>query len=109
MVSVAVKGVTIPHPVLGKYGASKVTLLPASSGTGLIACAQVRAVLEAAGVTFEDVVKTTVYLATMDDFAAMNEVYAEFFPAPPPARSTVQVAALPLGACVEIEVVAVVK
>ena len=49
MVNVSVKGGTIPHPALGKYGASKVTLLPASSGTGLIACAQVRAVLEAAG------------------------------------------------------------
>jgi len=49
MLNVSVKGVTIPHPALGKYGASKITLLPASSGTGLIACAQVRAVLEAAG------------------------------------------------------------
>jgi 2-iminobutanoate/2-iminopropanoate deaminase len=62
--------------------------------------------LDAAGVGYADVVKTTVFLADMDDFAAMNAVYAGFFPDPPPARSTVQVARLPLGFKVEIEVVA---
>ncbi len=62
--------------------------------------------LDAAGVGFADVVKSTVFLVDMDDFAAMNAVYAEAFPDPPPARSTVAVAALPKGFKVEIEVVA---
>ena len=69
--------------------------------------ANVEAVLAAAGMSFGDVVKTTVYLADLGDFARMNEVYARRFPSAPPARSTVQVAALPKGARVEIEVVAV--
>jgi 2-iminobutanoate/2-iminopropanoate deaminase len=64
------------------------------------------AVLDAAGVTFGDVVKTTVFLTDMGDFPAMNGVYAGFFPDPPPARSTVAVAGLPRGARVEIEAVA---
>jgi 2-iminobutanoate/2-iminopropanoate deaminase len=64
------------------------------------------AVLDAAGATFADVVKTTVFLADIDDFAAMNGVYARFFPDPPPARTTVEVAALPKGFKVEIEAVA---
>ena len=63
-------------------------------------------VLDAAGVSFGDVVKTTVFLVDMGDFAAMNAVYATYFPDPPPARSTVAVAALPKGFKVEIEVVA---
>ncbi len=67
------------------------------------------AVLQAAGTSLANAVKTTVFLTDMADFKAMNGVYAEFLPSAPPARSTVQVAALPLGACVEIEVVAVVK
>ena len=66
----------------------------------------VRAIVEAAGGRLDDVVKTTVFLATMDDFAAMNRVYAEFFPQRPPARSTVAVAGLPVGARVEIEALA---
>ena len=66
----------------------------------------VRAILAAAGATFDDVVKTTVYLADMNEFAAMNEVYASFFPSPAPARSTVEAARLPRDARVEIEVVA---
>lgn len=65
-----------------------------------------RAILEAAGSCMEHVIKTTVFLADMGEFARMNAVYAEFFPQAPPARSTVQVAALPLGARVEIEAVA---
>jgi 2-iminobutanoate/2-iminopropanoate deaminase len=65
------------------------------------------ALLEAAGFTLSDVVKTTVFLADMQDFAAMNEVYQQFFSGAPPARTTVQAAALPRGARVEIEVVAV--
>jgi 2-iminobutanoate/2-iminopropanoate deaminase len=64
------------------------------------------AVLEAAGTSLDKAVKTTVFLSDMNDFAAMNEVYATFFTGAPPARSTVQVARLPLDARVEIEVVA---
>jgi 2-iminobutanoate/2-iminopropanoate deaminase len=67
----------------------------------------VRAVLEAAGSGLEQVVKTTVFLANMDDFAAMNAVYGKYFWRNPPARSTVAVAKLPLNALVEIETVAV--
>lgn len=69
----------------------------------------IQAILEAAGSGMDAVMKTTVFLTDMGEFAAMNAVYAEFFPADPPARSTVQVAALPLGARVEIEAVALVK
>jgi 2-iminobutanoate/2-iminopropanoate deaminase len=65
-----------------------------------------RAVLEAAGSGLEQVVKTTVFLADIKDFKAMNAVYATYFPAAPPARSAVQAAALPLGAMVEIEAIA---
>ena len=68
----------------------------------------VRSILEAAGVSLEAVVKTTVFLRDMNDFAAMNAVYAEFFTHNPPARSTVAVAGLPNGVAVEIETVAVV-
>ena len=63
-------------------------------------------VLEAAELTFANVVKANVFLTNMGDFAAMNAVYATYFPAPFPARSTVAVAALPLNARVEIELVA---
>lgn len=63
-------------------------------------------VLLAAGVTSDNVVKTTVYLTDMSDYAAVNEVYGEYFSAPYPARTAVAVAALPLGAKVEIEVIA---
>ena len=66
----------------------------------------VKAILEAAGLTMSDVVKTTVFMADMNDFADMNAVYAEFFSEPYPARSAVAVKALPKGALVEIEVVA---
>lgn len=65
-----------------------------------------KAVLEAAGSNLDKVVKTTVFLQSMDDFAAMNAVYATYFSAEPPARSTVEVARLPVGALVEIEAVA---
>ncbi|HLL70211.1 MAG TPA: RidA family protein [Pyrinomonadaceae bacterium] len=66
-------------------------------------------VLRAAGTGLEGVVKTTVFLADMDDFAAMNEVYGRFFSSEPPARSTVQAARLPRDARVEIEAIAVRK
>ena len=66
-------------------------------------------VLEAAGVSLDHVVKTTVYLADMNDFAAMNAVYGTFFTSPAPARSTVQAARLPRDARVEIDVIAVMS
>jgi 2-iminobutanoate/2-iminopropanoate deaminase len=64
------------------------------------------AILTAAGTSFEHVVKTTVYLADMSEFAAMNEVYASYFPAPAPARATVQAARLPRDVRVEIDLIA---
>ena len=66
----------------------------------------VKAILEEAGLTMANVVKTTVFMADMADFADMNAVYAEFFAEPYPARSAVAVKTLPKGALVEIEVVA---
>jgi 2-iminobutanoate/2-iminopropanoate deaminase len=72
-------------------------------------CENLKAILTEAGLTLAQVVKTTVFLQDMGDFAAMNEVYATYFAAEgaiPPARSTVQVAALPRNAMVEIEVIA---
>ena len=66
----------------------------------------VRAILAEAGLAMSDVVKTTVFMADMNDFAEMNAVYAEFFSEPYPARSAVAVKTLPKGALVEIEVVA---
>lgn len=70
-------------------------------------CENIGAVLRANAMTFTNVVKTTVFLTDLGDFAAMNAVYAEFFHAPFPARSTIQVTALPKGAQVEIEVIAI--
>ena len=64
------------------------------------------AVLDAAGCSWGDVVKTTIYLADIGDFGAVNAVYARFMPDPPPARSTVQVAALPKSGLVEIDAIA---
>ncbi len=70
------------------------------------ALTNLRHILEAAGASLNDVIKTTVFLQDMAEFPRMNAVYAEFFPQNPPARSTVAVAALPKGARVEIEAVA---
>ena len=67
----------------------------------------VKAVLEAGGFSMEDVIKTTVFLKDMNDFGAMNEVYATYFASNPPARSAVEVARLPKDALVEIEAIAV--
>jgi 2-iminobutanoate/2-iminopropanoate deaminase len=64
------------------------------------------AILESAGAKFENVIKATIFLADLGDFATVNEIYGRRFPKSPPARSTVQVAALPKGAKVEIEMIA---
>jgi 2-iminobutanoate/2-iminopropanoate deaminase len=66
----------------------------------------IKGILEAAGSNLHHVVKTTVFLKDMNDFAAMNEIYGKYFPAAPPARTTVQAARLPKDALVEIEVIA---
>ena len=67
------------------------------------------AILEAAGTSFDHVAKTTVYLADMTEFAAMNEVYATYFPSPAPARATIQAARLPRDVRVEIDLIACLK
>ena len=67
----------------------------------------IAAVLKAEGATFENVVKTTIFLTDLGDFQTVNEIYGSYFKQQPPARSTVQVSALPKGANVEIEVIAV--
>ncbi|MCP4144306.1 MAG: hypothetical protein GY752_03350 [bacterium] len=88
------------------------------AGTGLFVCEtaagqavkaleNARAVIEAGGMTFDDVVKVTVFLRDMNDFAAVNEVYSKFFSQDPPARSAVEVARLPVDAAVEIEMICV--
>ncbi len=66
----------------------------------------VGAILKAGGASFQHVVRTTVYLADLGDFAAMNEIYATFFTAPQPARSTIQAARLPRDARIEVDVIA---
>ncbi len=68
-----------------------------------------RAILAAAGLTLKDVVKTSVYLADLADFKEMNRAYAEFFPEHPPARTTIQAGALPRGATIEIDAIALKK
>lgn len=91
--------------------------IPIDSATGKIIEGDIKAqteqclknlsvVLDAAGVNSDDVVKTTVYLTDMSDYAVVNEVYGKYFKAPYPARTAIAVAALPLGSKVEIEVIA---
>jgi|ERR1700677_2073356 len=96
------------------FCAGQIPLLP-ESGTLVVGDAadqaeqvlkNIGAVLHANGMTYANVVKTTVFLTDLADFAKMNEVYAKYFTAPYPARSTIQVAALPKGANVEIEAIA---
>lgn len=72
----------------------------------IIVMENIKAVLGEAGMTFENVIKTTIYLINMSDFVKVNEVYAKYFEAQPPARSTVAVSGLPKGVHVEIEVLA---
>lgn len=89
------------NPATGEFPADEIQAQTRQSLTNL------RNILQAAGATMSNVVKTTVLLKSIDDFAAMNEVYAEFFTAPFPARAAYQVAALPKNALVEIEAIAV--
>lgn len=97
---VYLSGQTPLDPATGK-------LVSADIGAETRQCLEnLKNVLAAAGLTFAHVVKSNVFLTNMGDFTAMNEVYKTYFPEPYPARSTVAVAALPLGARVEIELVA---
>ena len=73
------------------------------------ALTNLQAVVEAGGAKLTDIVKTTVFMKDMGEFGKMNGIYAEFFTGEPPARSAVQVAALPLGVAVEIEAVAIIQ
>lgn len=88
-------------PVTGEFASSDIKSQAEQS------LKNVKAILEEAGLTMKNVVKTTVFLADMADFAAMNEVYSTYFSEPYPARSAVAVKTLPKGALVEIECVAV--
>lgn len=88
------------NPTTGKIDSADV------SGQTRQALENVQAILAAAGLSVDHVVKVTVFLQSMDDFKAMNAVYADYFRVDPPARATVQVAGLPLGALVEIEAIA---
>jgi len=86
----------------------KVTALGIEAQTEQV-FANIQAVLSASGLSFANVVKTTVFLKDMADFSAMNQVYAKYFPTLPPARSCVQVARLPLDVLVEIECIAIAQ
>jgi 2-iminobutanoate/2-iminopropanoate deaminase len=97
------------------YTAGQLGIIPATGDLALggieaetrQALENISAILAAAGTSMSQVVNTTVFLRDMNDFARMNNIYAEFFSAPFPARSTIQVAALPKGGAVEIEAIAI--
>jgi len=97
------------------YTSGQIPLVPETGAMaeGCIKCktkqvfSNLKSVLETAGMDFSNVVKTTVFMTDLADFASFNEVYSEYFPTNPPARSCVQVATLPAGATVEIELIAV--
>ena len=89
--------------VSGQVGIKDGALADGAQAQTAQALVNLRAVIEENGATLQDVVKTNVFLVTMDDYAAMNAEYAQVFPTDPPARSAVAVHQLPLGAVVEIE------
>ena len=89
--------------VSGQLGLAKGVLAEGIRAQARQALANLRAVIESNGARIEDVVKTNVFLTTMDDFAVMNEEYAKVFAMDPPARSAIAVYQLPLGGLVEIE------
>lgn len=88
------------HPETGQFGEGV-------QEQAKLSLSNVKAILEAAGTSLDQVVKTTVFLKDMNDFAAVNEIYGDFFSEPYPARSAVEVARLPKDGLVEIEVIAV--
>lgn len=99
--TVFVSGQLPINPATGEFAEGGIKELTAQSLTNM------KNILAEAGLTLDNVVKTSVFLAEMSDFAEMNEVYAQFFQAPFPARSAVAVKTLPKGARVEIECIAV--
>lgn len=99
--TVYVSGQLPIDPATGQYAEGGIKELAAQSLTNI------KHILETAGLTMDNVVKTSVFLADMDDFAEMNEAYATFFQPPYPARSAVAVKTLPKGARLEIECIAV--
>jgi 2-iminobutanoate/2-iminopropanoate deaminase len=106
--SPAVRGENVIY-LSGQVGQDPATGKVIDGGVGAQAARaleNVKAVLEAAGRSMDDVLRVGIFLVDMKDFAVVNDVYARYFAAPYPARTTVAVAALPLGALVEIEVVA---
>jgi 2-iminobutanoate/2-iminopropanoate deaminase len=100
---VFVSGQIALDPKTGEFAAADVKLQTEKVFENL------KGILEASGSSLNHVVKATVYLKEMNDFAAMNEIYARFFPAAAPARTTVQVARLPKDALVEIDVIAFLR
>lgn len=112
-------------PVFGPYSAAVEAdglifisgQIPADPATGEIineikkatgqVLANIQAILQEAGLKMTNIVKTTIFLKNMEDFPAVNEIYADFFPQGPPARSTVEVSALPKNAPLEIEAIAI--
>jgi 2-iminobutanoate/2-iminopropanoate deaminase len=97
--------------ISGQLGLDPTTMNMVSGGVGPEATQAMKnlgAILKEAGGGFESIVKATIYLADINDFAAVNEVYASYFPVDPPARAAFAVAALPKGARVEIEAVAAI-
>jgi 2-iminobutanoate/2-iminopropanoate deaminase len=106
--SQAIKAQGVHLYVSGSIGMQDGVIVPGGiKAQAVQALDNIKAVLEAAGYGFADVVKVNVYLHDMNDFVAMNEVYANYFPPPEPARTTVQVSRLPKDALVEIDLVAV--
>ena len=101
--TVYVSGQIPIDPATGEFAGADIEIQTRQSLTNI------RNILEEAGASMKDVVKTTVLLKDIADFAAMNKVYAEFFSEPYPARAAFQVAAIPKGALVEIEAVAVTE
>jgi len=99
------------------YTAGQIALVPGTSELAAGGIAEqtrqvmhnLKAILETAGSSLDQVVKVTVYLQDLNDFGAMNAVYAEFFTVTPPARSTIQAAGLPRAALVEIDCIAILK
>ena len=98
----------IDHPLADKHLHSRWSPASPLHRAGRAVFANLLAILEEAGSSLEQLVKTTVFLQNLDDFAGMNEVYAKHVGSTPPARSTVEVAKLPSGALVEIEAIALV-
>ena len=92
-------------PARGRTPGESAAQIVGAAAASLGDAPDLSAVLKAAGKSFDDVVRAGVFLTNMTDFAAMNGIYAKYFSQPFPARTTIAAAALPLGACVEIDLV----